>query len=74
MDTAICQKAGTDPPHFSDFKCALKLTQRRAVVVVLPVCPLTSAAFSDVSQHRLVVTDVSAHAVGGIFKSQASTS
>jgi len=56
VHTVISRKAGTDTLNLSDFyKWGLKLIQRRAVVVVLPVCPLTSAVFSDVTQPRLVV-------------------
>ena len=73
MHTVISQKGGTDTPNLSDFyKWGLKLTQRRAMVVVLSVFPLTYAVFSDVTQPRLVVTDVSGHAMGRVFKSQAT--
>jgi len=75
MHTVISQKAGTDTSNLSDFcKWGLKLTQRRAVVVISPVCPLTSAIFSDVTQPRLVVSyQRFGHAMGRIFKSQATT-
>jgi len=55
MHIVISQKVGIDTPNLSDFyKWGFKLTQRCAVVV-LPVCPLTSAVFNDVTEPKPIV-------------------